>query len=127
MVGLGQQGERLARAISESSHAKLISVVSTDKSRAQSFKAQHGAIYSHDLLQEALHNKKINAVCIATPNHKHAQEVILAAQAGKNILCEKPLALTMREGRAIAAADKKNRVRCFVDFHLRMHESVKRA
>jgi predicted dehydrogenase len=49
----------------------------------------------------------IDAVCITTPDHWHAIPVIMAAAAGKDIYCEKPLSLTVAEGRAMAEAVKR--------------------
>jgi myo-inositol 2-dehydrogenase/D-chiro-inositol 1-dehydrogenase len=57
--------------------------------------------------QQLLDNPEIDAVVIATPARTHAQMVINAAQAGKAVFCEKPMAITLEEAdRAIAAADK---------------------
>jgi predicted dehydrogenase len=61
--------------------------------------------------RELLARKDIDAVLICTPDHWHALPTILAAKAGKDIYCQKPLALTIAEGRAMSDAVKKhNRV-----------------
>ncbi len=61
--------------------------------------------------RELLDNKEIDAVVIATPDHWHAQIAVDAAKAGKDIYCEKPMALTVAEGRAMVDATRKyNRV-----------------
>jgi len=54
--------------------------------------------------RELLARDDIDAVCIATPDHWHAPMVVAAAQAGKDIYCEKPLSLTIRDGQAMVAA-----------------------
>lgn len=54
--------------------------------------------------RELLVRDDIDAVCITTPDHWHAIPVIMAAKAGKNIYCEKPLSLTIAEGRAMVEA-----------------------
>jgi len=57
--------------------------------------------------RELLERSDIDAVVIATPDHWHAQIVVDAAKAGKDIYCEKPLALTVAEGRAMVNASRK--------------------
>jgi len=57
--------------------------------------------------RELLDRKDIDAVVIATPDHWHAQVAIDAAKAGKDIYCEKPMALTVAEGRAMVNATRK--------------------
>ncbi|MCK4293261.1 MAG: Gfo/Idh/MocA family oxidoreductase [Planctomycetes bacterium] len=54
--------------------------------------------------REVIARDDIDAVCITTPDHWHAIPVIMAAKAGKAIYCEKPLSLTIAEGRAMATA-----------------------
>ncbi|MGM1430333.1 Gfo/Idh/MocA family protein [Sphingobacterium lactis] len=57
--------------------------------------------------RELLGRKDIDAVVIASPDHWHAMHVVDAAKAGKDIYCEKPLALTIDEGRAMVDAVRK--------------------
>jgi len=62
---------------------------------------------AHVDFRELLDRKNIDAVLICTPDHWHALPVIQAAKAGKDIYCQKPLALTIAEGRAMSNAVKK--------------------
>ncbi len=57
--------------------------------------------------REMLERSDLDAVVIATPDHWHAQIAVDAAKAGKDIYCEKPLALTVAEGRAMVDATRK--------------------
>lgn len=78
-----------------------------EKYGKSSFKSAIGIIDFRELLSR----KDIDAVVIAAPDHWHASMAVKAAQAGKDIYCEKPLALTVREGRAMVDATRKhNRV-----------------
>jgi predicted dehydrogenase len=61
----------------------------------------------------------IKAVSIATPDFAHAEIAMAAAQAGKHILCEKPLATTVEEAQAIVDAARRAGVKLMVDFHNR--------
>jgi len=60
--------------------------------------------------REVIQNKDIDAVEVVTPNHWHALIVLMASAAGKDIYCQKPLALTISEGRAMSNAAKKHNV-----------------
>ncbi|MDP2665785.1 MAG: Gfo/Idh/MocA family oxidoreductase [bacterium] len=112
VMGLGLQGNRLVKAVTDSRTATL---GATASERA------HGSFV------QVLKNETIDAVAIATPNDKHAKQVIAAARAHKHVLCEKPFVLSMREARAAAQAVKKNHVQCFINFHLRMHPEAQKA
>lgn len=112
VMGLGLQGNRLIRAIGSSRSAQLVATASEREKRS---------------FVRVLKDKNVDAVVIATPNDRHALQIIAAAGAGKHVLCEKPLALSLREARAIAQAVQKNRVHCFVNYHLRMHPEAQKA
>ena len=62
--------------------------------------------------REMLGSSAIDGVIIATPDHWHAEPAIVAAKAGKHIYCEKPMSLTIAEGRAMADAARKAGI-CF--------------
>ena len=112
VMGLGLQGNRLIRTLQQSSNAVLVGTASERERRSYA---------------RALKNTLVDAVAIATPNDQHAPQVIAAAKAGKDILCEKPLTLSLQEGRRMQHEVKKSGVRCFVNYHLRMHPEVTRA
>ncbi|MBW3624272.1 MAG: Gfo/Idh/MocA family oxidoreductase [Armatimonadetes bacterium] len=65
---------------------------------------------AYEDFREVLARKDIDAVEIATPDHWHAIPVVMAARAKKDIYCQKPLSLTIAEGRAMSDAVKKNKV-----------------
>jgi predicted dehydrogenase len=70
-----------------------------------------GPVERHKDFRRVLDRKDIDAAIIATPDHWHAVQTIMACDAGKDVYVEKPLSLTVREGRRmIAAARRNNRV-----------------
>ena len=72
-------------------------------------KAAYDGCRHYDDYRALLNNKSIDAVVIATPDHWHSPIAIAAAKAGKDIYCEKPLSLTIQEGRDMVNATRKNK------------------
>ncbi|MFQ5860750.1 MAG: Gfo/Idh/MocA family protein [Dehalococcoidia bacterium] len=98
IVGIGLHANHImAPAITRAHGARLVGVCSRDLKRAQAFAREHGASHAYTLYEEMLRDPKVQAVYIATPNALHAGQTVQAARAGKHVLCEKPLALTVAE------------------------------
>jgi len=77
--------------------------------------------------RELLARPDIDFVDVTVPNQAHAEIVIAAAQAGKHIYCEKPLAMTVAEGQAMVAAAEKAGVKTQMTFNLRCFPALSRA
>jgi len=128
IVGLGRiAGTQIAPAISASPGSTLISVVSRDQDRAEEFARAHGAATALDDYPKMLADPRVEAVYIATPNALHADQVIAAAQAGKHVLCDKPLALTVPAARACVAECRSAGVRLGITFQTRFHDGLAEA
>ena len=123
-IGTGKQGRGLTTSFLGTGEARIVALsevykakaaLTIDKMRAHYEKnTQLGTFPEmpvYNDFRELLARKDIDAVVIATPDHWHAAMAVRAAEAGKDIYCEKPLSLTVREGRAMVdAARKHNRV-----------------
>ncbi len=103
---IGECKETVAVAVSDVFKRKLDAFVETAKG-VNSKKGINTKIDSYHYYRELLERKDIDAVVIATPDHWHAQMVVDAAKAGKDIYCEKPMALTVAEGRAMVNVVRK--------------------
>lgn len=77
--------------------------------------------------RELLARPDIDFVDVTVPNHAHAEIVIAAAQAGKHIYCEKPLAMTVAEGQAMVAAAEQAGIKTQMTFNLRFFPALSRA
>ena len=74
---------------------EVVSVMSSDAERGRKYAADHGIAKSVTDLDALVSDKNVDAVYISTTNELHREQAIAAARAGKHILCEKPLALTL--------------------------------
>ncbi|QIH35366.1 Gfo/Idh/MocA family oxidoreductase [Sphingobacterium sp. DR205] len=107
MNGLNRCKEIASLAACDVDRNKLAAfIAATTKKQTELSKAQV-EIKAYHHYRELLGRKDIDAVVIATPDHWHAQIAVDAAKAGKDIYCEKPLALTIAEGRAMVDATRK--------------------
>ncbi|MGB5393629.1 MAG: Gfo/Idh/MocA family oxidoreductase [Lutimonas sp.] len=120
-IGTGKQIYTLLTNIGKCKETVVLAASDVYKSKLDRFvkaaiaenarKGVNAKVDSHHFYRELLDRKDIDAVVIGSPDHWHAQMAVDAAKAGKDIYCEKPLALTVSEGRAMVDATRKyNRV-----------------
>ena len=106
LSSIGACKETVAVAASDVFDSKLEKFIKTaNKNNAD--KNVDAKVQGYHFYREMLERSDIDAVVIATPDHWHAQMVVDAAKAGKDIYCEKPMALTVAEGRAMVNATRK--------------------
>lgn len=83
----------------------------TEKYHAETAqKEKYAGFTGYADFRQMLERKDIDAIVIATPDHWHAVQAVMAANAGKHVYCEKPMAHTVAEGRAMVNAMQKNKV-----------------
>ena len=97
----------------------VVAVMSRDAARGAAFAAANNIASAYTSIDAVLADPAVDAVYISTTNQWHAQQAIAAAAAGKHVLCEKPLALTMADGHAIVEACRKSGVVLGTNHHLR--------
>jgi xylose dehydrogenase (NAD/NADP) len=107
ILGPGRIALRLVRAVGLSERSVLGAVASRDAGRAASFAATHRIPQSFGSYEALLAAPDIDVVYVSLPNHLHAEWTIRALEAGKHVLCEKPLALTADQVDAVAAAAER--------------------
>ncbi|HOI47840.1 MAG TPA: Gfo/Idh/MocA family oxidoreductase, partial [Prolixibacteraceae bacterium] len=116
-IGVGKQSHGLVRSIGKCKGTVVVAASDVFGAKldlfveaAQKVNEQAGLTQKVDkykYYRELLERKDIDAVVIASPDHWHAQMAVDSAKAGKDIYCEKPLALTVAEGRAMVKAARK--------------------
>ncbi len=113
-------------AIQRSNNGQLVAVASRDKERAQAFAAELDIPRAYGSYKALLAAEDIEAVYIPLPNSLHGEWTIKAAEAGKHILCEKPLALNAAEGKDMAAAADRHGVVLMEAFMYRFHPQTEK-
>jgi predicted dehydrogenase len=111
--------------------AQLLAVASRESAKAQATAQKHGIPRSYGSYEALLEDPEIEAVFIPLPNDLHAEWTQRALEAGKHVLCDKPLALSLEDAEAGAALAKQNNLRLMEGFmyrhhpqHVRAHEIV---
>ena len=110
--------EFMVNAVAQQPDGALQAIFSTSPQRRQSFVEDYGFCNSYATLDELLADETIDAVYISTTNELHAPQAITAAQAGKHVLCDKPLATRMQDAEAIGRACQEAGVVFAVNHHL---------
>jgi len=113
--------QKMAPAINAAAGSAIAAVVSRDEGRAREFAAKHSAAIPYDNFDAMLRDDAVDAVYIASPNALHAEQAVKAARAGKHVLVEKPMALTVADCQRMIDACDEAGVRLGVGFHLRTH------
>jgi predicted dehydrogenase len=112
VIGTGRQGISNMRAFQKHG-AEVVAVcdvyatnLAQGKAQAQGFQ-EGGEVATHTDFRKVLDDKTIDLVINATPDHWHALPVVMACQAGKDVFVEKPVAVSVEEGKAMLAAARK--------------------
>ena len=108
ILGPGRIAPRIVRALEGNPRGQLRAVAGRDEGRARAFADRYGAPVTHPTFDALLADPGIDAVYIALPNGLHAEWTVRALDAGKHVLCEKPLALSVAEVDGIIAAAARN-------------------
>jgi predicted dehydrogenase len=113
-------------AIQRSRNGELVAVASRDEQRAREFAQRSGIPRYHGSYQALLDDDSIDAIYNPLPNSLHREWTIRAAEWGKHILCEKPLALSEAECHEMEAAAAANGVKLMEAFMYRFHPRTAR-
>lgn len=87
----------------------LLGIYDIDEAKSQ--KARDMGVYAYDSFEEVLADERVDLITVAVPNDSHLDIVVRALEAGKNVICEKPVALSLADlDKMIAAAEKSGKV-----------------
>jgi D-xylose 1-dehydrogenase (NADP+, D-xylono-1,5-lactone-forming) len=108
VLGAAKIARLFVDAVRASRKVVVTAVASRDIDRASAFARDTGVAVVHPSYEAMLHDPEIDAIYVPLPNNLHAAWSIRAARAGKHVLCEKPLAATADEARAVFEAAREN-------------------
>ena len=110
ILGCANIAKQFVRDVAPSPSVSIQAVASRDLSKAQSFAQTFGIPHVHASYEALLDDARIEAIYIPLPNSLHAEWAVRALQAGKHVLCEKPLALNLAEVTRMFAAARQHGV-----------------
>ncbi len=120
VVGIGNiVNGTIAPAMVADPGCQLVAGTSRDRGRAEAFATRFGAARAYTAFEDMLADPEVEAVFIATPNALHADQVVAAADAGKHVLCDKPLAITADDASRAVEACAAAGVALGINFHNR--------
>ena len=126
VLGTANIGRAVNPAIHAAHNSALVAVASRDAGKARAYAQQWSIPRCHASYLDLLADAEIDAVYIPLPNGLHKEWTIRAAEHGKHILCEKPLALTANECREMHHAAVANGVTLMEAFMYRFHPRTER-
>jgi len=127
LIGCGDIAhKRVAPALRDSPTCDFLAVSRARAELAESFAQVFGAQRCYRHWQELLNDGEIDAVYIATPVNLHAAQTIAAAEAGKHVLCEKPMAMNVKECDQMIAACRANNVKLGVAYYRHFYPVIGR-
>ncbi len=110
---------RMIKAINSQPNSRVAAVFSSNADRAKAYAAENKIPKAYDNLKALLDDPQIDVVYISTTNDLHRDQALAAAAAGKHILCEKPLALSVDDARQMLKAAQAANVVLGTNHHLR--------
>lgn len=125
VIGAGSISGVHLHAYSVHPNVKLMAIADLNEGRAQEKAATYGIPHVYNNYQELLADPEVDAVSICTWNNTHAEIAILALEAGKHVLCEKPLAKSLEQAEMVAEAVKRTGKLLLVGFVRRYSDQVK--
>jgi len=126
ILGTGAIAHRFATELRDSRGGRLVAVGSRAASTADAFGRAHGVDRRHATYEALLADDEVDVVYISTPHPLHARWAVLAAEAGKHVLCEKPLTLHRADTEAVIEAARRHGVFLMEAFMYRCHPQTLR-
>src|ERR1700721_1798454 len=131
VIGLGRIAGHFMPAVRSTTTSQIAGLVSGHRDKAERIAAEYGvpasSVYNYENFDEIARNPAIDAVYVALPNSMHAEYTIRSAKAGKHVLCEKPMSISVSEAEAMIAACKAANVKLMIAYRLHYEPTTLKA
>ena len=127
IIGCGSMGETHARCLAQIDGVSVRAFCDNDEGRARTLSARYGGVYATADIDRVFRDDAVQAVYICTYHDTHAPLAVRAARAGKHVMMEKPLALTLEECAQVANEVAKAGITLMTGFKMRYYPAVARA
>ncbi|TXN31311.1 aldo/keto reductase [Lacisediminihabitans profunda] len=124
ILGPGNIARRFASQLADSATGRLVAVASRDAGKAEAFAREFGAERSYSSYEELLADPGVDAVYISLVHTLHAEWTVKAADAGKHVLVEKPIAVNHGSAMVAAEAARRNGVVLLEAYMYRFHPQI---
>jgi predicted dehydrogenase len=118
VIGLGM-GRHHAQNYASCPESELYALCDVDEKRLKPFAEEMGVKKAYTNVEDLAADKKVDAVSVALPNFLHAPISIMMLEAGKHVMCEKPMAATVEEAEAMERAARKSGKKFMMHFNTR--------
>jgi predicted dehydrogenase len=118
--------EKVIPGLQRADNCEVVAIGSRDRQAADDVAERWGIPSAYGAYEDVLADPRVDAVYVPVPNHLHARWTIAAAEAGKHVLCEKPLALTADEAQTMVEVCERTGVAFMEAFMYRLHPSWER-
>ncbi|HEY0333822.1 MAG TPA: Gfo/Idh/MocA family oxidoreductase [Stenotrophomonas sp.] len=131
LVGLGGYSEgRLAPALQLTRHCRLAGIVTGTPAKAEEWQRRYRLpdrnVYNYENFASIADNPDIDVVYVVLPNSLHAQYTIAAAEAGKHVWCEKPMAMDAAQAQRMIDACHRNKVKLAIGYRMQHEPNTRR-
>ncbi len=131
-IGIGFIGTGFARKVqipcfAECENAEIVSVASANLANAESTAREFNIPHFTGDWRETVANKGVDLVCITTPPNLHFEQTLFAIELGKHILCEKPMAMNVKEAQIMTEKAREKNILALIDHEMRFQSGRQKA
>ncbi len=123
MAGLGVGASQVIPTLEKLPEAQLVAAADIRQGALDSFRSRFGG-RTYTSVEELCNDPDVDVIWVATPNNYHCEHVVMAAEHGKHVVCEKPMALSVEEAERMVNAAERNNVKMVCGHTFSLHPSI---